>query len=65
VSVAKGLVTADTLKDAMRILERHVFPALGARPIGDIRSYELLSVLKQIELKGLRYTAQRAGLRQL
>ncbi len=60
VPVAKGLVTADTLKDATRILERHVFPELGARPIGDIRSHELLSVLKQIELKGLRYTAQRA-----
>ena len=60
VPVAKGLVTADTLKDATRILERHVFPELGARPIGEIRSHELLRVLKQIELKGLRYTALRA-----
>lgn len=60
VPVAKGLVTADTLKDATRVLERHVFPELGARPIGDICSHELLRVLKQIELKGLRYTAQRA-----
>ena len=60
VPVAKGLVTADTLKDATRILERHVFPQLGARPIGDIRSHELLAILKQIELKGLRYTAHRA-----
>jgi len=60
VPVAKGRVTADTLNDATRILERHVFPELGARPIADIRSHELLSVLKQIELKGLRYTAHRA-----
>jgi integrase len=60
VPVAKGLVTADTLKDATRILERYVFPELGARPIGDLHSHELLRVLKQIELKGLRYTAQRA-----
>ena len=60
VPVAKGLVTADTLKDATRILERHVFPELGARPIAGIRSHELLAVLKQSELKGLRYTAQRA-----
>jgi hypothetical protein len=60
VPAAKGLVTADTLKDATRILERHVFPELGARPIGEIRSHELLRVLKQIELKGLRFTAQRA-----
>jgi integrase len=60
VPIAKGLITADTLKDATRILERHVFPELGARPIGAIRSHELLRVLKQIELKGLRFTAQRA-----
>lgn len=58
--VAKGLVTVDTLKDATRILERHIFPELGARPIGDIRSHELLRVLKEIELKGLQYTALRA-----
>jgi hypothetical protein len=35
-----------------------VFPELSARPIGDIRSHELLRVLKQIELKDLRYTAR-------
>jgi integrase len=60
VPVTKGLVTGDTLKDATRILERHIFPELGARPIWDIQSHELLRVLKQIELKGLRYTALRA-----
>jgi integrase len=60
VPVVKGLVTADTLKDATRMLERHIFPALGARPIGEIAPHELLGVLKQIELKGLRYTARRA-----
>jgi integrase len=58
--VAKGQLAADTLKDAIRILERQVFPALGARPISDIRAQELLIVLKQIELKGLRETARRA-----
>jgi integrase len=60
VPVAKGLVTADTLKDATRILERHVFPELGARPIAGIQPHELLAVLKQSELKGLNYTALRA-----
>jgi Arm domain-containing DNA-binding protein/integrase-like protein len=48
--VAKGQLAADTLKDATRILERDVFPALGTRPISDIRAHELLIVLKQIEL---------------
>jgi integrase len=57
--VAKGQLAADTVKDATRILERHVFPTLGARPICDIRAHELLIVLKQIELKGLRDTARR------
>jgi integrase len=60
VPVAKGLVTSDTLKDATRILERHIFPDLGTRPIGDIQSHELLRVLKGLELKGLRFTARRA-----
>lgn len=60
VPIAKGLVSVDTLKDATRILERHVFPELGARPIAAIRPHELLAVLKQSELKGLRYTALRA-----
>jgi integrase len=60
VPVAKGLVTPGTLTHATRILERHIFPELGARPIGDIQSQELLRTLKQIELKGLRFTALRA-----
>jgi integrase len=58
--VAKGQLAADMLKDATRILERHVFPTLGTRPISDIRAHELLMVLKQNELRGLRDTARRA-----
>jgi len=38
--VAKGLLAADTLKDATRILERDIFPALGTRPIADISAHE-------------------------
>jgi integrase len=57
---AKGQLAADTLKDATRILERNVFPALGTRPNSDITAHELLMVLKQIELKGPRYAARRA-----
>ena len=58
--VAKGRLAADTLKDTARILERDIFPALGTRPIAHITAHELLRVLKEIELKGLRYTARRA-----
>jgi integrase len=58
--VAKGQLAADTLKDATRILERHVFPTLRARPICHIRAHELLMVLKETELKGLRHAARRA-----
>ncbi len=39
-----GLLAADTLKDATRILERDIFPALGIRPIADISAHELLRV---------------------
>ncbi len=58
--VAKGQLATETLKDATRILERDIFPALGTHPIANITAHELLRVLKEIELKGLRYTARRA-----
>ena len=56
--VAKGRVTADTLKDATRILERHIFPGLGARPIAGVRSHELSRVLPAM----VRTAASRSAL---
>lgn len=49
-----------TLKRSKWLPERYLFPDLGDRPIQGIAPYELLVVLKKIELLGLRDTARRA-----
>ncbi|MGH7930773.1 MAG: tyrosine-type recombinase/integrase, partial [Candidatus Binatia bacterium] len=40
-------------KTTLRRLELHVFPKLGTRPIADITSHELLSVMRGIEQSGV------------
>ncbi|HUJ18677.1 MAG TPA: integrase arm-type DNA-binding domain-containing protein [Nitrospirota bacterium] len=47
---------ADT---TLRRIELNVFPWLGARPIGEIKPPELLSVLRRIESRGAQETAHR------
>lgn len=59
VQVNKKLLTQNTSTDARRLLERHIFPGLGRRPIGSIGPRDLLVVLKEIELQGLLHTARR------
>lgn len=44
----------------IRRFERDVFPWIGARPIGDIKAPELLSVVRRIEARGSLETAHRA-----
>ncbi len=44
----------------IRRLERDIFPWIGARPIGEIRPAELLTVLRRIESRGALETAHRA-----
>ena len=36
----------------LKRLERHVFPAVGSRPIADVTTSELLAVLRKIEMHG-------------
>ena len=43
----------------IRRLERDVFPWLGSRPIGEVTSPELLTVLRRIESRGAVETAHR------
>jgi integrase len=57
--VRTGRLTADTVTDSRRLLERHVLPELGSKPILEITSRDLLQVLKPIEIRGLRHTARR------
>lgn len=49
-------VHATTLKERM---EKDLFPYLGARPIGEIKPPELLTVLRRIESRGALDTAHR------
>lgn len=44
----------------IRLLERDVFPWIGARPISQIAAIELLGVLRRIEERGALETAHRA-----
>ncbi len=43
----------------MKRLEREVFPWIGARPIGEIKAPELLSVIRRVESRGTLDTAHR------
>ena len=48
-----------TFDKAKWTLETHAFPWLGTRPVGEITSPELLSVLRRVESRGKLETAQR------
>lgn len=45
--------------DVIAGLERDVFPAIGDKPIGDIRPNELLQLIRRVEARGCRATASR------
>ena len=49
-------VHADTITERM---ERDVFPYMGAKPVSDIKSTELLAVLRRVESRGALDTAHR------
>jgi integrase len=55
-SVNKAESTAET---TIRRLEKNVFPWMGARPIAQIDSPELLAVLRRIESRGVIESARR------
>lgn len=50
---------AITLRKARWILEKLVYPDLGARPVSQIRAPDLLAVLRKIEARGTYQTAHR------
>lgn len=57
--VHKHTLAATTVDKNLRMLERYIFPRLGARPIAAISPSELLMVLKEIEGLGFLETARR------
>jgi len=40
-------------------LENHIFPAIGPRPIADVKPPEVLAMIKKVAAKGTAYTAGR------
>ncbi len=60
VDVKHGKRARATLKRSRWLLTRYLIPRLGRRPIRVIQPSELLVVLKQMELRGLRNAPRRA-----
>ena len=51
--------TAFYAAQVMRRLEADVFPALGRRPIAEIKAGEILDALQKVEARGVKETAHR------
>ena len=54
-----GLAATSVVRER-RMLDKDLFPYIGARPIAEITSPELLAVLRRIESRGAIETARRA-----
>lgn len=56
----KSSWTTDHAKRLLRRLSNDIFPWIGARPIADIKTPELLNVVRKIESRGANESAHRA-----
>ena len=56
---AKGGITATTIKKRLAHLESHIVPAIGDRPVAQIKPPEVLAMLKNVAAAGTAYTAGR------
>lgn len=54
-------VKEGTAKNVLHRLEKDVFPAIGKRPITELKAPELLDMLRQIEKRGAHEMARRQG----
>lgn len=50
---------ANTSAKRLTQLENHIFPAIGSRPIAEVKPPELLRLLRAVAAKGTTYTAVR------
>lgn len=55
---AKGCA-AKTSAKRLKQLENHIFPAIGSRPVADVKPPEILAFLQAVAAKGTAYTAGR------
>jgi integrase len=54
------VLNPDHAKRVLRLFERDLFPFIGRCPIAEIEAPKLLTVLQQIEARGVRMTTHRA-----
>jgi len=55
---AKGCA-ANTSEKRLTQLKNHIFPAIGSRPIADVKPPEILALVQGVAAKGTAYTASR------
>jgi integrase len=56
---ARGGGAATTAAKRLKQLENHIFPAIGSRPIAEVKPAEILAMLRAVAAKGPAYTAGR------
>lgn len=56
---ARGGGAATTSAKLLKQLQNHVFPAIGSRPIAEVKPAEILAMLRSVAAKGSAYTAGR------
>jgi len=57
--VKKSKVTADFAHDIWRSLERHIFPVIGARPLGEVTAPMAISAIEPVAARGNLETVKR------
>ena len=57
--VKKSKVTADFALDIWRSLERHIFPIIGARPLGEVTAPMAISAIEPVAARGNLETVKR------
>jgi hypothetical protein len=55
----KSSGAANTSEKRLKQMENHIFPAIGSRPIADIKPAEILAMMRAVAAKGTAYTAGR------
>jgi integrase len=55
----KSSGAVNTSEKRLKQMENHIFPAIGSRPIADIKPAEILAMMRAVAAKGTAYTAGR------
>lgn len=56
---AKSSGAATTSAKRLTQMQNHIFPAIGSRPVADVKPAEVLALMQAVAAKGITYTAGR------